>query len=345
MLSDRQLIILKAIVEEYVATAEPVGSKYLLSKFGFNFSSATIRNDMAILEELGLLQKTHTSSGRIPSEEGYRVYVREMLKNDNSRNDSFPLIDEILDRSASRERAIRESMALVTDLTNYASIVMGPSGYNARIKKLQFIALSGRYAVILMVTDKGNVESKKILIPSSIDVTEMEKIVNLLNEILYDCPISKIEDAIRESFKDNSIKDVLKYYDELIAVFVKTFTSMARDQFYLNGQSKILSQPEFQNINKVQDLFSAIERQELVKAVNVNEHGITVRIGQDNKLTAMKDCTVITIPYDAGDGEYGAIALFGPTRMEYSKIIPLLTIFVNTENIAASVRGGNVILF
>lgn len=329
MLSDRQLIILKAIVEEYVATAEPVGSKYLLSKFGFNFSSATIRNDMAILEELGLLQKTHTSSGRIPSEEGYRVYVREMLKDDNSRNDSFPLIDEILDRSASRERAIRESMALVTDLTNYASIVMGPSGYNARIKRLQFIALSGRYAVILMVTDKGNVESKKILIPNSIDVTEMEKIVNLLNEILYDCPISKIEDAIRESFKDNSIKDVLKYYDELIAVFVKTFTSMARDQFYLNGQSKILSQPEFQNINKVQDLFSAIERQELVKAVNVNEHGITVRIGQDNKLTAMKDCTVITIPYDAGDGEYGAIALFGPTRMEYQKVIPLLQYIAN----------------
>lgn len=329
MLSDRQLIILKAIVEEYVATAEPVGSKYLLSKFGFNFSSATIRNDMAILEELGLLQKTHTSSGRIPSEEGYRVYVREMLKDNNSRNDSFPLIDEILDHSASRERAIRESMALVTDLTNYASIVMGPSGYNARIKKLQFIALSGRYAVILMVTDKGNVESKKILIPNSIDVTEMEKIVNLLNEILYDCPISKIEDAIRESFKDNSIKDVLKYYDELIAVFVKTFTSMARDQFYLNGQSKILSQPEFQNINKVQDLFSAIERQELVKAVNVNEHGITVRIGQDNKLTAMKDCTVITIPYDAGDGEYGAIALFGPTRMEYQKVIPLLQYIAN----------------
>lgn len=329
MLSDRQLIILKAIVEEYVSTAEPVGSKYLLSKFGFNFSSATIRNDMAILEELGLLQKTHTSSGRIPSEEGYRVYVREMLKDDKSRNDSFPLIDEILDHSASRERAIRESMALVTDLTNYASIVMGPSGYNAKIKKLQFIALSGRYAVILMVTDKGNVESKKILIPNSIDVSEMEKVVNLLNEILYDCPISKIEDAIRESFKDNSIKDVLKYYDELIAVFVKTFTSMARDQFYLNGQSKILSQPEFQNINKVQDLFSAIERQELVKAVKVNEHGITVRIGQDNKLTAMKDCTVITIPYDAGDGEYGAIALFGPTRMEYQKVIPLLQYIAN----------------
>ena len=99
---------------------------------------------------------------------------------------------------------------------------------------------------------------------------------------------------------------------------------MAKDQFYLNGQSKILSQPEFQNINKVQDLFNAIEKQELVKALNIDNQGITVRIGQDNKLTAMKDCTVITIPYDAGDGDYGAIALFGPTRMEYQKVIPLL---------------------
>lgn len=328
MLTDRQLLILKAIVEEYVETAEPVGSKYLMNKFDINYSSATIRNEMATLEELGLLQKTHTSSGRIPSEEGYRVYVKEMLKDreylENDKNDSFPLIDEILDHSASRERAIRESMALVTDLTNYASIVMGPSGYNARIKKLQFISLSGRYAVILMVTDKGNVESKKILIPDSVEASEMEKVVNLLNDILYNCPVSKIEEAIKESFKDNDIREILRYYDELVGAFIKAFTSMAKDQFYLNGQSKILSQPEFQNINKVQDLFNAIEKQELVKALNIDNQGITVRIGQDNKLTAMKDCTVITIPYDAGDGDYGAIALFGPTRMEYQKVIPLL---------------------
>jgi len=223
-------------------------------------------------------------------------------------------------------------MALVTDLTNYASIVMGPSGYNAKIKKLQFISLSSRYAVILMVTDKGNVESKKILVPDTMDVSEMEKVVNLLNEILYNCPISKIEDAIKESFKDNDIREVLKYYDELIAVFVKTFTSMAKEEFYLNGQSKILSQPEFQNNNKAQDLLDAIEKHELMKAVKVNNNGITVRIGQDNKITAMKDCSVITIPYEASDGEYGAIALFGPTRMEYHKVIPLL------EYIASNIK-------
>ncbi len=329
MLSERQLLVLKAIVEEYVKTAEPVGSKLLVNtpELGLNFSSATIRNDMAYLEELGLLLKTHTSSGRVPSEEGYRVYVREILndrKNLKHKNASFPLIDEIINHSASRERAIRESMALVTDLTNYASIVMGPSGYNARIKKLQFVSLNSKYAVILMVTDKGNVESKKIIVPELISASEIEKVVNLLNELLYNKTISEIESVIRESFEIEEIKDFLRYYDELVAVFVKAFTDMAKDQFYLSGQNKILSQPEFQNISKVQDLFEAIERQEVIKAVNVNETGITVRIGQDNKITAMKDCTVITIPYDAGDGDYGAIALFGPTRMEYQKVIPLL---------------------
>lgn len=328
MISDRQLLVLKAIVEEYVRTAEPVGSRLLVNtpELGLNYSSATIRNDMAYLEELGLLLKTHTSSGRIPSEEGYRIYVKEIIKNrgESTKEHSFPLIDEIIDHSASRERAIRESMSLVTDLTNYASIVMGPSGYNARIKKLQFVSLNGKYAVILMVTDKGNVESKKIIVPEMINADEMEKVVNVLNELLYNKTISEIESVISSSFEIDEIKDFLRYYDELIAVFVKAFTEMAQDQFFLSGQSKILTQPEFQDITKIQDLFDAIEKKEFIKAVNVNENGITVRIGQDNKITAMKDCTVITIPYDAGDGDYGAIALFGPTRMEYQKVIPLL---------------------
>ncbi len=327
MLSERQLLVLKAIVEEYVRTAEPVGSKTLLAipELGLNCSSATIRNDMAYLEVLGLLQKTHTSSGRVPSEEGYRVYVKHIMnEKENYHDANFPLIDEIMNHSASRERAIRESMSLVTDLTNYASIVMGPSGYNARIKKLQFVSLNGKYAVILMVTDKGNVESKKIIVPESISASEMERVVNVLNELLYDKTISEIETVIRKSFEIEEIQDFLRYYDEVIAVFIKAFTNMAKDQFYLSGQNKILTQPEFQNIGKIQDLFEAIERQEVIKAVNVNEMGISVRIGQDNKITAMKDCTVITIPYDAGDGDYGAIALFGPTRMEYQKVIPLL---------------------
>ena len=327
MISTRQKMVLKAIVEEYVKTAEPVGSKILTIRpeFMLNVSPATIRNDMALLEDMGLIVKTHSSSGRVPSEEGYRVYVQEILNERENQNESFPMIDEILERDLiSREQAIKESMSLVTDLTNYASIVMGSSGYNAKIKKLQFISLSGRYAVILMVTDRGYVESKKIIVPEDVSIRDIEKVIGFLNEILEDCPVSQIDEVVREKLSSNTVNSYVDYYDELVSAFIRTFTEMAKDKYFLSGQGKILSQPEFQNINKVKELMTAIEQREIFKEINVNDLGITVKIGHENQIKAMQDCTVITVPYEISDGEYGAIAVFGPTRMEYQKIIPLL---------------------
>ena len=182
MLTARQMLIFKCIVEEFIENAEPVGSKALMVKYQLPYSSATIRNEMNFLENYGYLEKTHISSGRVPSKEGYRFYVNEILNNKSIKSvdyeDSFPLVDEILERNLlSREQAIHESMALVDDLTHYTSVAMGSSGVNARIRKLQFVPLYGKYAVILMVTDKGNVESKKIIIPDMISNDEVEKVM------------------------------------------------------------------------------------------------------------------------------------------------------------------------
>lgn len=327
MISKRQKMILKAIVEEYVQTAEPVGSKILTMRpeFKLDVSPATIRNDMALLEELGLIIKTHSSSGRVPSDEGYRLYVREILAKQDDKQQAFPMIDEIIERDLiSREQAIKESMALVTELTNYASIVMGSASYNARIKKLQFISLAGRYAVILMITDRGYVESKKIIVPENISIRDIEKVIDFLNEILEDCPITEIDEVVREKLSSESLNTYVEFYDELISAFVRTFTAMAKDKYFLSGQGKILSQPEFQDISKVKELLMAIEKKEIFKEVRIGETGITVRIGSENQIKAMQDCTVITVPYEVSEGEFGAIAIFGPTRMEYQKIIPLL---------------------
>ncbi|MGD9604606.1 MAG: heat-inducible transcriptional repressor HrcA [Bacilli bacterium] len=327
MLSSRQTMVLKAIVEEYVKTNEPVGSKTLTDRpeFALNVSPATIRNDMVELEQLGLILKTHTSSGRIPSEEGYRVYVQEILNERTSKIEKFPLIDEIFERDLiSREQAIKESMTLVTELTNYASIVLGSSSQNAKIKKIQFISLSERYAVIMLVTDRGYVESKKIIVPEDISIRDIERTIAFLNDILIDCPISKIDEEIKKHFEDDGFNSYIEYYDDLISALVRMFTDMVQDKYFLSGQSKILSQPEFQNIGKVKDLLSAIEHQEIIKAINMSEQGISVRIGRDNQIQAMRDCTIITVPYELENGEHGAIAVIGPTRMEYQKVIPLL---------------------
>ena len=232
MLSNRQLNVLKIIVEEYVKTNEPVGSKAICDLL--NVSSATIRNDMMYLESLGLLAKTHTSSGRVPSEEGYRIYV-QMLMNDKDAieeedSQTFPLIDEIFNRNQySREQAIKESINLVSGLTNYMSMALGKNSYNALIKKLQFVSLGGRYAVIIMVTDKGYVESKKIYIPDNINLRDVDKVVGLLNEYLYNCPINQIDYVLREKISSDAIISNIDYYEDLMSVFVTIFTDMAQD--------------------------------------------------------------------------------------------------------------------
>ena len=327
MITSRQKKILKAIIEEYVRTNEPVGSKFLASLPEFNYSSATIRNDMAELENLGLLLKTHTSSGRVPSEEGYRVYVRDIIENNNIRNDNdlFPLIDEIFEReSFNKEHAVKKSMALVTDLTNYASVVLGGSAYNSKIKKLQLVSLNERLAVILMVTDQGYVESKKIIIPEEISVHDIEKVVNLLNDILYDCAISEIDAVLKNKFHEQELLKQVDYYDELVGILVRTFSDMVQDKYFLSGKTNILSQPEFHDVNRVKELLDVMERKEILKVINLSSNGITVKIGQENEIKAMEDCTIISVPFENDYGEKGAIAVIGPTRMEYHKVIPLL---------------------
>ena len=324
MLSDRQLKILNWIVEEYVKTAEPVGSKTLSNNPEFQFSSATIRNDMAVLEEQGYLLKTHTSSGRIPSVKGYKLYVSKVLDNKESSNE-FPMIDEIFKRNeTNKDDAIKESMSLVSQLTNYASVALGSSSYNARIKNLQIVKLSEYSAVMVMVTDQGYVESKKIIIPDAINFRDIEKVIRLLNETLHDCPISEIDKKLKVIQNAEDIQRSIEYYDELVGVFIRAVSEMVKDKYFVSGQTNILNFPEFQDIDKVKDIFNLMNEKDIFKLVSINSNNITVNIGQDNQIKAMEDCTVISVPYDNGNGHRGAIAVIGPTRMEYQKIIPLL---------------------
>lgn len=324
MISERQLKILNLIVEEYVRTAEPVGSKTLSNLPEFQYSSATIRNDMAILEEKGYLLKTHTSSGRIPSVKGYKLYVSGVL-NHKEEEKEFPLIDEIFKRNeTSKDEAIKESMSLVSQLTNYASVALGKSSYNAKIKNLQIVKLSEFSAVLVMVTDQGYVESKKIIIPDAINFKDIEKVIKSLNEALHNCPISEIDSKLRDIQNVEDIQRSIEYYDELVGVFIRAVSEMVKDKYFVSGQTNILNFPEFQDIDKVRDIFNVMNEKDIFNVVSINNNDITVSIGKDNRIKAMEDCTVISVPYDNGNGNRGAIAVIGPTRMEYQKIIPLL---------------------
>lgn len=325
MLTEREKLVLIAIVEEYVKTNEPVGSLALSKRPELNFSTATLRNDMAALEEMDYLEKKHTSSGRIPSEKGYRLYIEEVMKRDLNKNSNFPMIDEIFNRpNITGEQALYESMELVAQLTNYASITLGKTAYSSRIKKLEFISLKGNQAVILMVTDLGHVESKKILVPDSISINEVEKVVKVLDEVLHNALVSDIKNIIYDPSLSTSVKEYLNYHEKLVASFVNAFTDMATDKFHMSGRYNILSQPEFQDIEKAKAIFKVLEEKNIVRVINGDTTGLTIKIGTENKVKVMQDCSIITVPYESSDGTLGSISILGPTRMEYVKVIPLL---------------------
>lgn len=325
MLTEREKLVLIAIVEEYVKTNEPVGSLALSKRPELNFSTATLRNDMAALEEMDYLEKKHTSSGRIPSEKGYRLYIEEVMKRDLNKNSNFPMIDEIFNRpNITGEQALYESMELVAQLTNYASITLGKTAYSSRIKKLEFISLKGNQAVILMVTDLGHVESKKILVPDSISINEVEKVVKVLDEVLHNALVSDIKNIIYDPSLSTSVKEYLNYHEKLVASFVNAFTDMATDKFHMSGRYNILSQPEFQDIEKAKAIFKVLEEKNIVRVINSDTTGLTIKIGTENEVKVMQDCSIITVPYESSDGTLGSISILGPTRMEYVKVIPLL---------------------
>lgn len=323
MLTERQEIVLKLIVDEYVKTAEPVGSRSL-SKF-MDVSPATIRNEMSDLEDLGYLEKTHTSSGRVPSEQGYRYYIEKILKDLDDDTEGYFEFEKIFEnKEIERDEIIKEAINLLSQATNCTAISLGPNAFHSKVKKVQLIPLSPQLALIVVITNFGYVESKQLTISDEMEIEELVKVIDLLNEMLVDTPISQVSEKLHYEIQHHQIKELLKYRETIVESFIEAFSKFAQTKYYLTGQSNMLYQPEFNDISKLREFISTIENHEIFKLVETSADGVSVKIGTENNVTAMQDCTVVSSTYVTKDGEKGSISLVGPTRMEYRKVIPLI---------------------
>lgn len=323
VLTERQEMVLKLIVDEYIKTAEPIGSRSL-SKF-MDVSPATIRNEMSDLEDLGYIEKTHTSSGRVPSEKGYRYYIETIIKNVDDETDGYFEFEKLFEnKEIERDELIKEAINLLSEATNCTAISLGPNAFHSKVKKVQLIPLTPQQALILVITNFGYVESKQIAISEEMEIEELVKVIDLLNEILRDTPISQVSEKLHYEIQHQHIKELIKYRETIVDSFIEAFSKFAQSRYYLTGQSNMLYQPEFNDIQKLREFISTIENNEIFKLVETNADGISVKIGTENNMTAMQDCTVVSSTYTAKDGEKGTISLVGPTRMEYRKVIPLI---------------------
>ncbi|AIF43380.1 heat-inducible transcriptional repressor HrcA [Virgibacillus sp. SK37] len=327
MLTERQLLILQVIIDDFIETAHPVGSRAISKKDNIPFSAATIRNEMADLEEMGFLEKTHTSSGRIPSEKGYRYYVDHLISPFSNQQRKGNVIKHVLqDGVFEFEQIVQMSAEMLSELTNYTSIILGPEIYETKLKQVQIITLSSNTAVAILVTNTGHVEHRSFSIPKQIKASELEKMVNIMNDRLHGVPIVKLPEKFNSeiaSIMRKYIEDFDTSYNYLKAAFLADYPV----KLYIGGKSNILMQPEFNDVDKIRSFYSMMENEEeIANLLKQNHDGIEVFIGQENKVDAIKDLSLITASYHLGEGQLGTIALLGPTRMEYRKVITLLNI-------------------
>ncbi|MFO7263144.1 MAG: heat-inducible transcriptional repressor HrcA [Bacillaceae bacterium G1] len=327
MLTERQQQILQIVVEHYISEAEPVGSRMVSKRGGMPYSPATIRNEMADLEEMGYLEQPHTSAGRIPSEKGYRYYVDRLVQPTPISWQKVRELKQLLsEKMVHTEQSMQQTAEILSNVTNYTTFVLGPEAYHASLKSLQLIPITDETAVVIIVTNTGHVEHHKITIPDGIPRNEMERLVNLLNAKLYQVPLVQLKSRLRQEIADEIRRHLTAY--EAWMNFLESLLAVRKsaERVYLSGTAKILSHPEFQDVNKVRALFEWLENQEaLVSLLEDSRAGIQVHIGQENKVEAMNECSLITFSHIVNGTLFGTIGILGPTRMHYNKVIGLLT--------------------
>ncbi|GIP35858.1 heat-inducible transcriptional repressor HrcA [Paenibacillus sp. J2TS4] len=325
MLSERQRKILNAIVDDYIRSAEPVGSRSISKRGDVAFSPATIRNEMSDLEELGYLEQPHTSAGRIPSHKGYRYYVDHLVKYGTLSSHELNVMKVFFaEKIHEMEQVFQQAATILSGLTNYTSIVLGPEVFSTTLKNLQIIPLDDRTAVAIFVTNTGHVENRIVQIPEGMAVSEVEKAVNILNNRLAQVPLFQLKSKLYNEIGAELSKYV-NGYEELILTIENALEDHEEDRIYMSGATNMLMQPEFRDVDKVKLILDTLgEAPAILKMLDTMSEGIQVRIGSENSLAAINNCSLITATYSVDGHCLGTIGILGPTRMEYGKVISLL---------------------
>ena len=323
LLDDRKKKVLQAIVEEYINTAEPVSSNALTTNHGLDCSSATIRNEMADLEKAGYLDKTHTSSGRVPSEKGYRYYVDELLKDDDISLEEIKYISDKLETKVNEIEDLTKIAAnTISEVTHYTTVSIGPKANSQIIEEIKFVLLGSRMMMAVILTDSGLV--KETIIKFDEDVTEkqVETINYMFNKKLKGQPIETIDRPLEEYLYDE-----MTYSVNVIKPIIEQIKRVLEEEnIYLEGANKSFDLPEFNSLEVAKNFINVLDTKELV--TDMLDSGfaddIHVYIGEENQKEELKDFSVVTFKHKVNGKDLGTIGIIGPKRMDYSKVISVM---------------------
>lgn len=323
-LDARKLQILKAIIDEYILSASPVGSRSISKREGFNLSSATIRNEMADLEELGYLEQPHTSAGRVPSDKAYRIYVDRIMHRAELTRDEIKVMREHMSAKLDEIESVMQNTAqALSAVTHYTAVVM-PMLATQHLKHMQLVPLREGRALMVVVTDTGFARDAVVRIPDDMQPGELERLSNTLTDRFRGVRMDTIAERINAE-----MHDLLYERREFLNTMVETIaraTAPDAQAVKLSGAMNMLHYPEYADMNKAKMFLTAVEGRDAIYSMlkNASKLEFSITIGSENDNELLKDCSVLTATYKIGDEPVGTFGVIGPTRMRYGKVLSAL---------------------
>ena len=324
MLDKRKKEILQAVIDEYINTAEPVSSATLVKKYGLNYSSATVRNELAELEDIGYLDKPHTSAGRVPSEKGYRFYVDELVNDEDISLEEIKYIQNKLSTKVNEiEDLTKIATSTLSEITHYTTVAIGPKSDMQIIEEIKFVLLGSRMLMVVIVTDSGLVKETIIKYDEDVNLSQVETLNNLFNSKLKGKPLSKIDKPMEEY-----ILSEITYSVDVIKPIIEQINKVIEEEnkLYLEGTNKSFDLPEFKSLEIAKNFVNILDEKELM--LDMLNSGIAkdinVYIGDENDNEQLKDFSIVTFKHSVGDKDLGTIGIIGPKRMDYSKVISVM---------------------
>lgn len=335
MLTERQELILKTIITDFTQTHEPVSSKTVMKQLPIKVSSATIRNEMAVLEDQDLIEKTHSSSGRIPSSEGYRYYLDNLVEPLQLPESVYNTIGSQLDRPFHQvNEIVQEAARILSDLTDYTAFAEGPESGDVKITGFRIVPLSARQVMAILVTSDGNVQNQVYALPHNIHGEEIEKAVRMINDQLVGKSLNEVNISFLSELAKNEIGS--DHVSELLDLVEDVLKDAASEQMYVDGQINLLNNTSEHNVNDIRSLYEMIDHDNLFSNLldgeadpKTEKYPVKVKLGSEMPNDLLKNYSLLTAEYSVGTHGKGTIALLGPTNMPYSQMIGLLEYFRN----------------
>ncbi len=323
-LDPRKASVLRAIVSHYVGSGEPVGSKTIAERFDLGVSSATVRNEMAALEDSGFIYQPHTSAGRVPTDIGYRYFVDAWARDVHLPDSDARRIQRFFTEPRwELEEALRETASLLSRVTNHAAVVFAPALDHSVVRHVELVRLSGDRVMLVLVTDSGRVENHVVMVAETVDDVQLESANEMLNRIVIGHQIDAAADTIESGLErfPLELRDAVK---SVVKALKEELSQRETERVYLEGASNIVDEEKFADLETVRGVIGALEHRRLVLemlADALSGNRVSVRIGSENTARQMQFCSVITAPYGSTGSSLGSLGIVGPTRMDYNRSI------------------------